>query len=51
MQKLVSVFPLFLPTPLPLGHLGMMVDGFPGSSMVQNLPANAGDVRCGFNPW
>ena len=23
--------------------------GFPGGSVVQNLPANAGDV--GFNPW
>ena len=23
--------------------------GFPGSSVVKNLPANAGDV--GFNPW
>ena len=19
--------------------------------MVKNVPANAGDVRCGFNPW
>ena len=32
-------------------------DGFPGGSVVKNLPASAGDMRCGFNfqirkiPW
>ena len=24
---------------------------FPGGAVVKNLPANAGDARCGFNPW
>ena len=45
MQKLVSVLPLFLPTLLPLGYLGMAVAGFPGSSMVKDPPSNAGNVR------
>ena len=25
--------------------------GSPGSTVVKNLPANAGDVRLRFNPW
>ena len=25
------------------------MDGFPGGSLVKNLPAKAG--RCGFDPW
>ena len=25
--------------------------GLPGGSMVKNLPANAGDTSCRFNPW
>jgi len=25
--------------------------GFPGDLVVKNLPANAGDARCGFDPW
>jgi len=25
--------------------------GFPGSKVVKNPPANAGDKRCGFDPW
>ena len=28
-----------------------MYVGFPGSMVVKNLPANAGDKRCGFDPW
>ena len=29
----------------------MVVLGFPGGSVVKNLPANAGDLRCGFDLW
>ena len=25
--------------------------GFPGSTVVKNLPANSGGKRCGFDPW
>ena len=25
--------------------------GFPGDTVVKNLPANAGDASDGFNPW
>ena len=25
--------------------------GFPGGAMVKNLPANARDERCRFDPW
>ena len=28
-----------------------MVGELPRGAMVKNLPANAGDIRCGFNPW
>ena len=24
---------------------------FPGSTVIKNLPANAGDMRCGFDSW
>ena len=26
-------------------------DGFPGGSVVKNLPASAGDMRCGSDLW
>ena len=28
-----------------------MVGELPRGAMVKNVPANAGDIRCGFNPW
>ena len=33
------------------GRLYQLACVFPGGSMVKNLPANAGDQRCGFDPW
>jgi len=39
----LNIFPLTVGMTLNLG--------FPGGSVVKNLPANAGDARnCGFNP-
>ena len=29
----------------------LLVLGFPGGSVVKNLPANAEDSRCRFDPW
>ena len=29
----------------------MILKGFSGGSGVKNPPANAGDMRCGFDPW
>ena len=32
-----------------LRQLNLAMDGFPGSSLIKNLPAKAG--RRGFDPW
>ena len=35
---------------IPLPAATQVLGGFPGGSVVKNPPANAGDVRCRFNP-
>ncbi|MES9299132.1 hypothetical protein ABEP38_12500, partial [Cutibacterium acnes] len=32
-------------------EVGRRKRGFLGGSVVKNLPANAGDRKCRFNPW
>ena len=53
-RKLVRVQAWKLNGPA-LGHLSVVVWGslgtFPVARVLKNLPANVGDVRCGFDSW